>query len=215
MIQTGIFHSLFQFNSQVGRIHPLCIITAQDRGDTQGTAQLGRELSPGAAGAGAGIAVLGQRDILRVGGAGAPDLPPGGVDDVAEAAPLECHPGVLSPGPAQVDGPGRRGGGAAGLDGAVGDDVVRGVGGRGPAAGGDGSCADGDDLGLGDPRAGVLPEDEVYGALDVAVGVNLVASLGEERVLISVPDRVRTWILANHCALFLSSFTQDRPLGDA
>jgi len=186
-------------NSQVGRVNPLSIITAQDRSDSQGTAQLRREASPRALGPGTGIAILGQGDILRPGVAGAPDLPASRVDDVAQVAPLERHPGVLGPRPAQVDGPGGRRWRAR-LDRAVCDDIVGRVGGRRPAAGGDCSGADGDDLGVGDPGASMLSEDEVYGALDIAVGVDLVASLGEERVLVSVPN-MNLSALANRCAL--------------
>lgn len=180
-------------NSDVSRVNPRSIVTAQDRSNAQGTAQLGRKASPRATGPSASVAILCQGDIRRPGVAAAPDLPPGRVDDAAETTTLEGHPGVRAPRPAEVDGarggrrPARDGAGAP-LDRAVRDDVVGRVGGGGPAAGGDCAGADGDDRGLGDPRAGVLPEDEVHGALDVAVGVDLVAGLGEERVLISVPE---------------------------
>lgn len=136
--------------------------------------------------ASAGVPELLEGDVARVGRARRPDAPAGRVDDARQAGALEAHARVVPPRPAEVHAAVRDGvpPGRAHL--AVGDDVVRRAGvalaarGRQPAVvrGGDGR--------VGDPRARVLAEDEVGRALDVAVGVQLAARLGEQRVLVPV-----------------------------
>lgn len=168
-------------------VNPVGIVGAQDGPDIEGRGQGGSEAGAGARGAVAGVVVLLEGDVVGVGLTGAPLLPAGRVDDVAEAAALEGDTGVVLPGAAEVDGALTRVG-RAGLDGRVGDDVVRDVVFRVTAVGRDGTRPNRGDGRASDPDTGGLAEDEVDGTLDVAVGVDLVTSLGEQGVLVTVPE---------------------------
>lgn len=129
------------------------------------------------------VLILLERDMVRLRRAGRPDTPPSLIDTTPEAAPLEGDAGVVPPRPAQVHATVLDVGVLGGRDDRVRDDIPADVGVAAPPRGSQPPVAVAGDGGVGDPGARVLAEDEVRHALDVAVGVDLVADLGQQRIL--------------------------------
>lgn len=116
-----------------------------------------------------------------------PYAPASRIDDTAHDGVLEADASIFRPRAAEVDASGSDGGGLCGGDGGFIDYVVGDIGGGGAAAGGDGLAAGCDaDVRAVNPGAGVLAEDEIDSAFYVTFGVDLIAGLAEECVLIAV-----------------------------
>lgn len=102
-------------------------------------------------------------------------------DNIAQVAILEDDAGIRAPGPTQI----RRARAGCPGDGGLVEDVEGGaVVGLAPA-GCDVSGPDRLDVAALEPRLGVAAKDEVDGAVDVAVGVELTALVAEDRVLVA------------------------------
>jgi len=133
------------------------------------------------------VAVLLERNIGSTSIASVPDVPSSSINNIRHARALENHTRVSAPRTTEEVCTSGHGVASSGRDGRLVDHVVSGVvgsaSGSGDVALGGGEDADVDLL---EPGLGVLAEDEIGGALDVGLCVELGAVLGEDGVLVAV-----------------------------
>lgn len=177
-------HYQFLHGWQVQLINPVPVVGPEDELDRQRRVPHGGVADPvGRVGPGAGVVPLLESDAVRLRLVLGPLGPARPVDVAAQLAALERDAGPVAPGAAQEDAAVLDLGALGGGDHAVGDDVPARVVVVDAPARRDPAVAVAGDGRVGDPGARVLAEDEVGHALDVAVGVELVAHLGQEGVL--------------------------------
>lgn len=176
-----------RYHLQVASINPrlLLEVLSEDVGNLDGLRQdtaVGHTL--GQVCTGASVLELLEvnmvRDIVPI-----PVRPAIGVDNIAQLAVLEDNAGVRAPRAAQV----RRALAGCPRDRGPVEDVEGGAVVRLAPAGCDVPRPDGLDVAALEPRLGVAAKDEVDGAVDVAVGVELAALVAEDRVLVACPVR--------------------------
>lgn len=180
------FRSVRRPSREIASVDPARIVRAKNIRNGQGAAQLRGEAGSGATRAGTRVAILLEGDMARPRVAGIPDAPPGAIDDVAQRGVLDADAGVLAPRAAEVHAAGRGSGRGCGGDVGLVDHVVRDVGAGGATTGRDEAVAVYAEVAAVDPGDGVLPEDKVGRALDVRFGIDLLACLCEQRVLVAV-----------------------------
>lgn len=162
----------------------MLVVRAQDELDGQRRVPHGGVADPVArVRPGAGVVPLLKGDVVRLGLRLGPLGPARLVDVAAHLAALERDAGEVPPWAAEKDAAVLDLEALGGGDHAVGDDVPARVVLVDAPAGGDPAVAVAGDGRVCDPGARVLAKDEVGHALDVAVGVELVADLGEQGVL--------------------------------
>lgn len=136
--------------------------------------------SPGQIRPGAGVLKLLEVDVISD-IVSIPVSPPFGVDNIAQVAVLEDNAGIRAPGATQVC----RALASCPCDCGLVEDVI----GRAfiglASAGRDEAGPDRLDVTALEPRLSVASKDEVDGAVDVAVGVELAALVAEDRVLVA------------------------------
>ena len=112
-------------------------------------------------------------------------MPSRRINHITQIRILKHDPRIRRPGPAQIIRARRHGIPRRGRDGRLVDDVVRRIRGRGAAAGSDVPERGGEDADIDavEPGGRVLAEDEIRGADDQRLGVDLQAGLRHQRVL--------------------------------
>jgi hypothetical protein len=169
---------------EIAGVDPGRVRAAQHRRDAHRTRQLLREVRPRPGRPRTGISILAVLHMVRVRLVGVPDVPARRVDDIAETGVLEHDARVVAPRTAEVVGSCGDGLARCCGDGGLIDDIVGRVGGRVAAVGRDVVAAVYDaDVDAVEPGGGLLAEDEVCCALDVALGVDLGAVVRKESVL--------------------------------
>lgn len=160
------------------------VAASKNRGNGKCRGGLGCEAGSGTRSAGAGVSVLLESNISGVGCAGAPLRPSGSVDDIGHAGLLDGDTSILLPGTAEVESAAGNGLARAGGNVAVVEDIPAAA--VAVAAGSSNVAESGGhetDVTVREPGRGRLTEDEVSCADNLALGVELVTSLGEDGVL--------------------------------
>lgn len=163
------------------------IARTQNSSDSNRARDLLREAGTLSASTSTSISILLEHNIRSTSITSVPNVPTSAIDDIAQACALEDHAGESSPRTTEIVCTSSDGVSGGGGDGRLVDHVVACVVG-GASGGGDvtlGSCEDAD-VDLLEPGLGVLAEDEIGGALDVGLCVELGAVLGEDGVLEAV-----------------------------
>lgn len=163
------------------------IARAQNSSDRNWARDLLREASALSASTSTSIAILLEHNIGGAGIASVPNVPASTIDNISHARALEDHASESSPRTTEIVSTSGDGVPSSSGDGRLVDHVVACVVG-GAAGGGDvalGGREDAD-VDLLEPGLGVLAEDEIGGALDVGLCVELGAVLGEDGVLVAV-----------------------------
>lgn len=167
---------------QIFHVYPPLVLKSftQDVSNGNRTPELPRPGCPRTNRARALIAVLAVENIIHRLDL-VPSRPALGLDDIAEPAVLEHDPRELPPRPAEHGGPDAAGSGYVRIIEDVERLVLLGL----PSVGGDVPRADGLDVAALEPRGGAQAEDEVDGAVDVGLCVDLVALVRVDGVLVA------------------------------
>ena len=163
------------------------IARAQNSSDSNRARDLLREADTRSASTSTSITVLLEHNIGRTSIASVPNVPASAIDDIAQACALEHHAGESSPWTTKIVCTSGDGVSGSGGDGRLVNNVVACI------VGGASGCGDvtlggreDADVDLLEPGLGVLAEDEIGGALDVGLCVELSAVLREDGVLEAV-----------------------------
>lgn len=129
--------------------------------------------------------ILRKRNLVRPGLRATPRALPNRIENTAHSRILEHDAGVVAPRPTEIVRFRRNGDAVLRGDRAGVEDVPGRIGRRAPAIGCDRAGGNGADVDLLEPGGGFFAVDEIGGADDEGLGVELVAGVGEESVLVA------------------------------
>lgn len=178
---------IFRSNLQVRSVdvRGTGVAASKNRGNGKCRGGLAGKAGSGTGSASTSVSVLLESNIRGLGSAGAPLRPSGSVDDIGHAGLLDGDTSIWLPRTSEVECTAWNGLAGTGGNAAVVKDVPAAGAGAITAGGGNVSESGGHetDVAVREPGGSRLTEDEVGCADNLALGVELVASLGEDGVL--------------------------------